>query len=59
MLIYLKRFVLFFLVLFSVYINAQIETVSVNTKGYGDGPESALNAALTQAIGQVLSLIHI
>ena len=48
MLIYLKRFVLFFLVLFSVYINAQIETVSVNAKGYGDGPESALNAALTQ-----------
>ena len=53
MLIYLKRFVLFFLVLFSVYINAQIETVSVNAKGYGDGPESALNSALTQAIGQV------
>ena len=32
---------------------SQIETVSVNSKGYGDGPESALNSALTQAIGQV------
>jgi len=32
---------------------AQLETVSVNAKGYGDGPESALNSALTQAIGQV------
>ena len=32
---------------------SQIETVSVNSKGYGDGPETALNSALTQAIGQV------
>ena len=31
----------------------QLETVSVKAKGYGDGPESALNSALTQAIGQV------
>ena len=31
----------------------QLETVSVKAKGYGDGPEAALNSALTQAIGQV------
>ena len=35
------------------FLYGQVETVSVNAKGYGDGPESALNSALTQAIGQV------
>ena len=46
---------LFFVTLstFVAFGFSQIETVSVNSKGYGDGPESALNSALTQAIGQV------
>ena len=48
-----RIFLSFFLLLFSVYLKAQIETVSVNATGYGDNPESALNSALTQAIGQV------
>ena len=48
-----RIFLSIFLLLFSVYLKAQIETVSVNATGYGDNPESALNSALTQAIGQV------
>ena len=51
---FLRKF-LFFVTLstFVAFGFSQIETVSVNSKGYGDGPESALNSALTQAIGQV------
>ena len=51
---FLRKF-LFFVSLstFVAFGFSQIETVSVNSKGYGDGPESALNSALTQAIGQV------
>ena len=51
---FLRKF-LFFVTLstFVTFGFSQIETVSVNSKGYGDGPESALNSALTQAIGQV------
>ncbi len=44
---------IFFVLSFIGSAYAQLETVSVNAKGYGDGPESALNSALTQAIGQV------
>lgn len=51
---FLRKF-LFFVTLstFVAFGFSQIETVSVSSKGYGDGPESALNSALTQAIGQV------
>ena len=42
------------LVLFlSAQVGAQLEAVSVEAEGYGENPESALNSALTQAIGMV------
>ena len=37
----------------SAQVGAQLEAVSVEAEGYGENPESALNSALTQAIGMV------
>tara|TARA_B100000242_G_scaffold292935_1_gene269598 strand:- start:321 stop:1592 length:1272 start_codon:yes stop_codon:yes gene_type:complete len=51
---FVKRFLqVIFLCFFVSSAFGQLETVSVKAKGYGDGPEAALNSALTQAIGQV------
>ena len=51
---FVKRFLQIILLCFFIGpAFGQLETVSVKAKGYGDGPESALNSALTQAIGQV------
>ena len=50
---YTKAFSLYLILFFSSLALSQLETVSVNATGYGDNPESALNSALTQAIGQV------